>query len=238
MDYQKMLKKAREEAERKSKMKSRRSTHAEGLMAPLDMPEPPKPQYGSMAQAFLAVAEARRKVKPPKMEESLRPNARPEEETTSLRPVSKEEGYMKGLKSTKELEGFRETPYWDVNAYRVGYGSDTITKADGSVVKVTKGMKVSREDAERDFERRMNEEFIPKAKSVAGEAWSMYTPTQQDMLADIAYNYGSLPKRIHAAVKSGDKQAVADAIMKLSSDNDGINAHRRKNNALAFELDV
>ena len=26
-----------------------------------------------------------------------------------------------------QFEGFRETPYWDVNAYRTGYGSDTIT---------------------------------------------------------------------------------------------------------------
>ena len=33
----------------------------------------------------------------------------------------------------RRFEGFKSTPYWDVNADRVGYGSDTVTLADGTV---------------------------------------------------------------------------------------------------------
>ena len=34
----------------------------------------------------------------------------------------------------RELEGFKEEPYYDVNAFRAGYGSDTYTTADGQVI--------------------------------------------------------------------------------------------------------
>ena len=39
---------------------------------------------------------------------------------------------MNAFDLIKRFEGFRTTPYWDVNAYRTGYGSDTVTLADGS----------------------------------------------------------------------------------------------------------
>ena len=42
----------------------------------------------------------------------------------------------------RKKEGFRASPYWDKTANRIGYGSDTITRADGSVVKVRPGMTV------------------------------------------------------------------------------------------------
>jgi len=38
----------------------------------------------------------------------------------------------------KEKEGFRATPYFDVNAYRAGFGSDTVTLSDGSIQKLHK----------------------------------------------------------------------------------------------------
>ena len=40
----------------------------------------------------------------------------------------------------KDREQFRATPYFDVNAQRVGYGSDTVTREDGTIEKVRKGM--------------------------------------------------------------------------------------------------
>ena len=39
---------------------------------------------------------------------------------------------MNAFDLIKRFEGFRTTPYWDVNAYRTGYGSDTVTLADGA----------------------------------------------------------------------------------------------------------
>lgn len=44
----------------------------------------------------------------------------------------------------RKFEGFISKADWDVNAHRVGYGSDTITKADGTVIKVQPGMTVTR----------------------------------------------------------------------------------------------
>src|SRR3990167_11056337 len=57
----------------------------------------------------------------------------------------------------RKFEGFRENAYWYNNAYRVGYGSDTVTRADGTIVPVTKDTKVTGDDAERDLARRSGE---------------------------------------------------------------------------------
>lgn len=127
----------------------------------------------------------------------------------------------------RELEGFKEKPYYDVNAFRAGYGSDTYTTADGQIIPVTKGSRVSREDAERDLNRRIRDEFGARARTAAGEAWDTYNPLQKAALTSIAYNYGSIPDRISDEVRSGDPQRVATAIMSLADDNEGINKKRR-----------
>lgn len=127
----------------------------------------------------------------------------------------------------RDLEGFKEEPYYDVNAFRAGYGSDTYTTADGEVVPVTRNSRVSREDAERDLNRRIREEFGAKARDAAGDAWDTYNPLQKAALTSIAYNYGNIPDRISTQVRSGDPQRVAEAIISLAGDNDGINRKRR-----------
>ena len=133
------------------------------------------------------------------------------------------------------FEGFREDPYWDVNALRAGYGSDTVTRADGTVERVTKGTRVSREDGLRDLSRRINTEFVPKvAKAVGVALFGNLAVAQQAALTSIAYNYGRLPKSVANAVKSGDAQAVASAIRALGSHNDGINRKRRNKEANLF----
>ena len=121
----------------------------------------------------------------------------------------------------RRFEGFRERPYYDVNAYRTGYGSDTITQPDGTVVQVQPGMQITREDAERDLSRRLNTEFIPRASSQVGaENWTALPAPAQAALASVTYNYGSLPKTVVAAVKTGDVNAIADAVQALK-DNPG-----------------
>lgn len=136
----------------------------------------------------------------------------------------------------REFEGFRATPYFDVNAQRVGFGSDTITLADGSIQKVVKGMRVSVADANRDLLRRVGQEFLPKARNQVGaERFDTFGPQQQAALTSIAYNYGTLPDRIIGAVRTGTDAEVAAAIRGLGGDNDGVNRSRRNKEAALFE---
>ena len=129
------------------------------------------------------------------------------------------------------FEGYESTPYMDKKTsggnagYRVGYGSDTITRPDGSVVKVQPGMTISKEDAERDLQRRISTEFLPRVKNQLGATYNGLTPNAQASLASLAYNYGSVPSSVVAAAKSGP-EALSKAIASL-----GDNARRRKSEA-------
>jgi len=130
------------------------------------------------------------------------------------------------------FEGFRENPYWDVNAYRSGFGSDTMTLPDGRVVPISQGQTVTREDAERDLTRRVGEFQATAAAQVGQGTWNSMSESQQAALTSIAYNYGSLPDRITSVIASGGD--VGAAINALGSDNDGINASRRSQEASLF----
>ncbi len=137
----------------------------------------------------------------------------------------------------KQFEGFSNKAYWDVNAYRTGYGSDTITKADGTVVKVTKDMVITKEDAERDLARRTKEFANTARQNVSAATWDKLPPNVQAALTSVAYNYGSLSKldsvvkAAQASAQSGDMRGLADAVRKLQSHNNGINAKRRNQEA-------
>lgn len=132
----------------------------------------------------------------------------------------------------KQREGFIEKPRYDVNAYRAGYGSDTVTLPDGTVQKIEPGMKVSREDAERDLQRRIQTEFVPKAAAKVGErVWSGLPENTRAALTSVAYNYGTIPSRIVPAVQSGNPEEIARAIEGLAEDNKGVNAGRRMQEA-------
>lgn len=131
----------------------------------------------------------------------------------------------------RSFEGFRETPYWDVNALRTGYGSDTVTLPDGTVQRVTESTRVTREDADRDLARRVNTEFMPRAAAAVGPAFASLSPQQQAALASITYNYGELPSSVASAAASGDPVATAEAIRALGSHNEGVNRDRRNQEA-------
>jgi GH24 family phage-related lysozyme (muramidase) len=127
----------------------------------------------------------------------------------------------------RRFEGFKETPYYDVNAHRAGYGSDTTTLPDGTVVSVTADTKVSRDDAERDLDRRVGE-FQGKVRGQVGpEKFDALPANVQAVLNSVGYNYGELPAGVAAAAKTGDPQQIAAAIRARGSDNEGVNAKRR-----------
>jgi GH24 family phage-related lysozyme (muramidase) len=131
----------------------------------------------------------------------------------------------------RRREGFRESPYYDVNAFRAGYGSDTATLADGTVVPVRQGMTVSREDAERDLARRIPQFEQRVVAAVGQEQYAALPPNAQAALISIAYNYGTLPGSIRAAARSGDLAALSQAVAGLAGDNQGVNAGRRREEA-------
>ena len=139
------------------------------------------------------------------------------------------------ISQTKQLlrksEGFREMPYYDVNAFRAGYGSDTYTLADGTVKTVKEGVPITREQAERDLERRIKTEFMPKVARQLGDDFAKLPPSAQAALTSVAYNYGSLPASVVRASKGGNLKSIANAVEALKSDDKGINARRRMEEA-------
>lgn len=115
----------------------------------------------------------------------------------------------------RKEEGFRDSPYWDVNAHRVGYGSDTTVTAEGKVVRVTQGMKITRDDAERDLEYRLMKREGAQVQKQLGATWDKLSDNARAGLASVGYNYGSLPKSVVAAARTGDPVAIADAVAAL-----------------------
>ena len=123
-----------------------------------------------------------------------------------------------------------------MNAHRVGFGSDTITTADGTIRSVKQGDKVSREDAERDLQRRTLESLAQVERAIGKDAFDKLSPNQQAALASVTYNYGTLPQRIEGAARSGNVETLARAIESLSGDNGGVNANRRRYEAQLARL--
>lgn len=103
-------------------------------------------------------------------------------------------------------EGFISRAVWDVNAYRIGYGSDTLTDAAGNVSKVTSSSTVTKEGALRDLKRRISQEFIPRIKrKIGAAAYNRLPDGVKIALISFAYNYGNI---------------VKPAIVKAAQDND------------------
>ena len=132
----------------------------------------------------------------------------------------------------RQKEGLRSKPYWDVNALRAGYGSDTVTRPDGSVQKVTKDTVVTKEDAERDLARRVTE-FAGIAQKEIGANFSNLTPQAQAAITSVAYNYGTTKKvaGLVKAAQTGDNNAIAEAIAGAANHNGGVNKQRRLDEA-------
>lgn len=133
------------------------------------------------------------------------------------------------------FEGYRDNPYWDVNAYRAGFGSDTTTLADGTVVPIKKGMAVTREDSLRDLDRRISTEFRPSVmKAIGADRYQALSPHQQAVLDSLAYNYGAHAwdkglAPVRKAIQSGGD--VAASIASLGAHNEGVNRKRRDREA-------
>ena len=141
-----------------------------------------------------------------------------------------------------EREGFRARAYYDVNAYRVGYGSDTVTNPDGSVSRVTRNTTTTQEAALVDLERRIKEFQDGIKRLIGADRFNAFSPQQQAVLTSVAYNYGTLGSgpngrggaKIDNIVRTGTQEEIAAAIRALGSDNNGRNRGRRNREADLF----
>jgi GH24 family phage-related lysozyme (muramidase) len=118
----------------------------------------------------------------------------------------------------KKWEGYAEKAQWDVNAWRIGHGSDTITFPNGTYRKVLKTDVTTREMAGKDLERRIKQDFEPKVKKQIGEQYYNKLPDSAKIaLISLSYNYGSITKpQIIQAARSGDAKKLADAIVEAT----------------------
>lgn len=143
----------------------------------------------------------------------------------------------------RKFEGFLPTAQPDytyrngvkVNSgWRGGFGSDTITREDGSKKKLAPGEAVDLLDANRDLARRIGEYRQIIEKQIGAQRFASFTPAQQAALTSVAYNYGSLPDRILKAVRTGTTDQIANSITSLQYDNKSINQKRRLREAGVF----
>jgi GH24 family phage-related lysozyme (muramidase) len=128
--------------------------------------------------------------------------------------------YLDSATFIAKYEGFTPTAKWDVNAYRIGHGSDTITFNDGTYRIVKVGDTTTRDNAAKDLARRVPE-FEKKVKNyiddfgVTNEMWENLPNPAKVGLISFAYNYGNLVKNsIREALKTGDVDKIADALDK------------------------
>lgn len=126
--------------------------------------------------------------------------------------------YLDAAKFIANYEGFTPTATWDVNAYRIGHGSDTITFNNGTYRTVKIGDTTTRDNAAKDLARRVPE-FEKKVKNyiddfgVTNKMWNDLPDNTKVALLSFAYNYGNLVKNsIREAIKTGDVNKIADAV--------------------------
>jgi GH24 family phage-related lysozyme (muramidase) len=141
-----------------------------------------------------------------------------------------EVGKSAAAKMIRSFEGFITNAKWDTNHFRVGFGSDTATRANGQIEEVTKDTVVTLDDAQRDLSRRIMEFQDGIQKAIGIDTWKSLSEAQQAALTSIAYNYGSLPDAVVKAIQDGGgPEKVAKAIAGLTS-----NPGRRKEEAQAY----
>lgn len=131
--------------------------------------------------------------------------------------------YIYGAELLKKYEGFTPRASWDVNAWRLGYGSDTRTTATGQIVKVKQGDTTTPELAIKDLQRRVKEFEKKVIKKVGAEFWDPLNYQVKAALLSLAYNYGNITKqKIIDAIKKQDNKLIAEALISSTyNDNPG-----------------
>jgi GH24 family phage-related lysozyme (muramidase) len=118
---------------------------------------------------------------------------------------------------------FAGRAYWDVNAWRLGYGSDT---EGPDQVHVTEGMETTKARALQNLALRVPQfqtEAVYGKTGMGPDTWGKLTENQRTAITSLVYNYGRLP----IIVTPSDPEKTATAIRALQNANGGVNRKRR-----------
>jgi len=141
----------------------------------------------------------------------------------------------------KKFEGFSSTAYYDVNAYRIGYGSDTITNLNGTYKKVTSTDRINQQQADLDLARRIPQFEKVIINQVGIDSWNKLPDQAKASLISFAYNYGSIAKKsLRDAIKSGNLNTIADVLIESTlNDNKNLSSSARESlkNRRKFEAE-
>jgi len=124
----------------------------------------------------------------------------------------------------EKFEGFTPNAKWDVNAYRLGFGSDTKGKDQ---IPVTQGMVTSRAEAIDNLMARLTQFETRIITQIGQRTWDKLPSGVKPPLLSVCYNYGHLPQNVAAACLTLNPVEIADAIKAHKGDNKGVNAKRR-----------
>jgi GH24 family phage-related lysozyme (muramidase) len=129
------------------------------------------------------------------------------------------------------FEGYAGRAYWDVNHWRLGYGSDTEGPEQNIVVE---GMETTKARALQNLMLRIPQferEAIYGRTGMGADTWEKLTDNQKIAVTSLVYNYGRLP----VVITPRDPEKTAEAIRALQTANGGVNRQRRLKEA-AFYL--
>ena len=105
---------------------------------------------------------------------------------------------------------------YDVNAYRAGYGSDTLVTADNRVIKVTSTTTFTLDDAERTLKYSITTTYKNAVISQIGlNNWNNLNDRQKAALVSYAYNAGGGALRTWNIAKAISSNANAQQVAKL-----------------------
>jgi GH24 family phage-related lysozyme (muramidase) len=130
-------------------------------------------------------------------------------------------------------EGFISSARWDVNAFRVGFGSDT---EGPDQARVTSTTTTTRERALANLAARVPQFANVAIQQLGHDLWDRLGEPTQIAMIDLCYNYGELPQSVLQAMTQNGT-AVANAIRNHGRDNAGINRDRRAAEAGLVILD-
>lgn len=115
------------------------------------------------------------------------------------------------------VEGFSEKAYWDVNAYRVGYGTDTVIDAKGDSSSVRRRTKITEADARSTLGANLDTTFRAELRTKFGaDVYDALPSNVKIGLESLAYNAGSdlndKDGKLKEAILAGNFNKAADLI--------------------------
>jgi GH24 family phage-related lysozyme (muramidase) len=137
--------------------------------------------------------------------------------------------YPKAIELLQQFEGFTPAARWDVNAYRLGFGSDTRGARE---IPVRRGDTTTRKEAIENLNIRLPKFEAAIIRQVGAPAYERLPNHVRIALLSIAYNYGRLPLGVADGVREAVPFAVLAArVRALGHANGGINRERREKEA-------